>query len=156
MTTSSSLPRKSGEFLHHPLVDRPLERDDELGQILHRLPAPLDEFRLVTGGRVRGLTGALLGGAAGAIIGNNTGSGNAGNAIGAGVEGTGSDGGASSAGFSSLFCGCGCGFDSFGLTASLGKTATSNATCACAAKRLKVSTALRLITANTCSANTIR
>ena len=35
------------EFPDHALIDRPLERDDQVGQVLHRLPAPLDEFRLV-------------------------------------------------------------------------------------------------------------
>src|SRR6266404_1802014 len=39
--------REAGKFLHHALIDRPLERDDQLGKILHRLPAPGDELRLV-------------------------------------------------------------------------------------------------------------
>src|ERR1700688_396681 len=39
--------REAGKFLHHALIDRPLERDDQLGKILHRLPAPGDELCLV-------------------------------------------------------------------------------------------------------------
>src|ERR1700721_2296452 len=42
-----SAARELGKFLHHALIDRPLERHDQLGKILHRLPAPGDEFRLV-------------------------------------------------------------------------------------------------------------
>src|SRR5262245_30328444 len=47
MTTSSSLASEPGELLHHPLIDRPLERDDQLRKVLHRLPTPVDELRLV-------------------------------------------------------------------------------------------------------------
>src|SRR5215470_2656426 len=47
MTTASSCPRKPGELSHHPLIDRPLERDDQLRKVFHRLPAPADEFGLV-------------------------------------------------------------------------------------------------------------
>src|SRR5882672_6996275 len=36
------------EFLDHALVDRALERNDQVGKILHRLPAPADELGLVT------------------------------------------------------------------------------------------------------------
>jgi len=43
----SPLAREISEFLYHPLVDRALERHDQLGKILHRLPTPLDEFGLV-------------------------------------------------------------------------------------------------------------
>src|SRR6516225_10356364 len=32
---------------HHPLIDRALERNDQLGEVLHRLPAPVDELGLV-------------------------------------------------------------------------------------------------------------
>src|SRR3979490_308707 len=39
--------RQLRKFLHHALVDRPLERHDQVGKILHRLPAPADELRLV-------------------------------------------------------------------------------------------------------------
>src|SRR5262245_36295685 len=35
------------ELLHHALIDRPLERNDQLGKVLHRLPAPADKLRLV-------------------------------------------------------------------------------------------------------------
>src|ERR1700744_5290978 len=34
------------EFLHDPLINRPFEGNDQLGQILDRLPAPVDEFGL--------------------------------------------------------------------------------------------------------------
>src|SRR4051794_6915476 len=36
-----------GKLLHHALIDRALERDDQVGKILHRLPSPADELRLV-------------------------------------------------------------------------------------------------------------
>src|ERR1700761_5937341 len=39
---------QAGELLHHALIDRALEGHDQLGEILHRLPAPVDELRLVT------------------------------------------------------------------------------------------------------------
>src|ERR1700737_3589654 len=42
--------REPGKFLHHALVDRALERNDQVGKILHRLPAPADELRLVAAG----------------------------------------------------------------------------------------------------------
>src|ERR1700733_3794063 len=35
------------EFLDHALVDRALERNDQVGQVFHRLPAPADELGLV-------------------------------------------------------------------------------------------------------------
>src|SRR5260221_2182751 len=45
--TDTLLAREAGKFLHHALIDRPLERHDQSRKILHRLPAPADEFRLV-------------------------------------------------------------------------------------------------------------
>src|SRR6266702_8563165 len=47
------LARKFAEFLHHALIDRSLERHDQPREILHRFPAPVDEFGLVAvaGGR---------------------------------------------------------------------------------------------------------
>src|SRR6266478_5764065 len=39
--------REVGKFLHHALVNRPFERNDQIGKILHRLPTPVDELRLV-------------------------------------------------------------------------------------------------------------
>src|SRR5260363_71120 len=42
-----SLAGEGGEFLDHALIDRPLERHDQRRQVLHRLPAPADEFGLV-------------------------------------------------------------------------------------------------------------
>jgi len=39
--------RQPGKFLHHALIHRPLERNDQVGKILHRLPAPVDELRLM-------------------------------------------------------------------------------------------------------------
>jgi len=39
--------REVGKFLHHALVNRPLEWHDQIGKILHRLPTPRDELGLV-------------------------------------------------------------------------------------------------------------
>src|SRR3984893_13571649 len=39
--------REIGEFLHHALINRPFERNDQFGKVLHRLPAPVDELRLM-------------------------------------------------------------------------------------------------------------
>ena len=39
--------REAREFLHHAFVDLALERHHQVGEVLHRLPAPFDEFRLV-------------------------------------------------------------------------------------------------------------
>src|ERR1700733_3893609 len=52
LSRSSILARASiaGElrkFLHHALIDRPLERHDQIREIFHRLPAPFDELGLV-------------------------------------------------------------------------------------------------------------
>ena len=47
----SELLRELRERLHDPLVDLALERHDQVGKILHRLPAPVDEFRLVAAAR---------------------------------------------------------------------------------------------------------
>src|SRR5580692_1335813 len=40
--------RQPGKFLHHALIDRPLERNDQIGKVAHRFPAPANELRLVT------------------------------------------------------------------------------------------------------------
>src|SRR5712675_1212986 len=53
-----------GKFLHHALIDRPLERNDQLRQVLHRLPAPTDELSLVAAPRVRDVDLAILAGEA--------------------------------------------------------------------------------------------
>src|SRR5277367_2980755 len=47
MTHAKLAPRKADKFLHDAFIDRPLERHDQLGKILHRLPAPIDELGLV-------------------------------------------------------------------------------------------------------------
>src|ERR1044072_6458614 len=39
--------RQPGKLLHHELIDRALERHDQLREVFHRLPGPADEFRLV-------------------------------------------------------------------------------------------------------------
>src|SRR6266849_1388679 len=39
--------REIGKFLHHALINRPFERNDQFGKVLHRLPTPADELRLV-------------------------------------------------------------------------------------------------------------
>src|SRR5436309_8475084 len=41
-------PRELGKLLHHALIDRALERNDQIGKIFHWLPAPAVELRLVT------------------------------------------------------------------------------------------------------------
>src|SRR4051812_40466091 len=38
------------KFPDHPLIGLPLERHHEAGQVAHRDPAPIDEFRLVSAG----------------------------------------------------------------------------------------------------------
>src|SRR5687767_4593986 len=38
------------KLLHHALIHRPFERDDQVGKVPDRLPAPGDEFLLVAGG----------------------------------------------------------------------------------------------------------
>src|SRR5437879_375418 len=63
--THDGLPREPGEFLHHPLIDRPLERDDQLREIFHRLPAPADELGLVAAAGVGDVDLAVLAGEAG-------------------------------------------------------------------------------------------
>src|ERR1700744_3791871 len=50
-----SIPGELGKFLHHALIDRPLERHDQIGKILHRLPAPFDELGLVAAAGARGV-----------------------------------------------------------------------------------------------------
>jgi hypothetical protein len=39
--------RELSEFLDHALVDRAFERNDQIGEIFHRLPPPADELGLV-------------------------------------------------------------------------------------------------------------
>src|SRR5919197_2151810 len=39
--------REAGEFLDHAFIDRTFERNDQVGEILHRLPAPAHEFGFV-------------------------------------------------------------------------------------------------------------
>src|SRR5580693_6796893 len=61
----SSVPRQMRELLHHPLVDPPLEGHDQVGKILHRLPAPFDEFRdVVAAGGMQGIDLAVFAGEA--------------------------------------------------------------------------------------------
>src|SRR5262245_22371456 len=52
------------KLLHHPLVDRTLERHHEAGEVAHRLPAPFDEFRLVAAGRMSHVDLGLVAGEA--------------------------------------------------------------------------------------------
>ncbi len=52
------------ECRDHALVHGALERDDEVGKVAHRLPAPLDEFGLVAAGRRRDVDLALVAGEA--------------------------------------------------------------------------------------------
>ena len=42
---------KCAKRIDHALVHRALERDHQIGKVAHRLPAPLDEFRLMAAGR---------------------------------------------------------------------------------------------------------
>src|SRR5262249_34073791 len=49
----SSRTRKLPELLHDALIDLALERHDQFGKILHRLPAPAHEFGLVAAGGAR-------------------------------------------------------------------------------------------------------
>src|ERR1043166_4557933 len=52
------------ELLDHPLVGLALERHDQVGKILHRLPAPRDEFRLVAARGVLNVDLAVVSGEA--------------------------------------------------------------------------------------------
>src|SRR5450759_3785640 len=56
--------REPGKFLYHAFVDRPLERNDQVGQVPHRLPAPADELRLVAAAGARDIDFAVLAGEA--------------------------------------------------------------------------------------------
>src|SRR5215475_6366326 len=58
------MPRERGEFLDHALIDRALERDDQLGKVFHRLPAPVHEFSLVTAAGARDIDLVVLAGEA--------------------------------------------------------------------------------------------
>src|SRR4051812_13130317 len=60
--TAALIAREPGKFLDHPFVDRPLERDDQLGKVLHRLPAPVDEFSLVAAAGIRHVDFMVLAG----------------------------------------------------------------------------------------------
>src|SRR4029079_1176784 len=55
---------EAGKFLHHALIDRPLERYDQFREIAHRLPAPVDEFGLVAAAGARDIDLAILAGEA--------------------------------------------------------------------------------------------
>src|SRR5690242_15717162 len=53
-----------GKLLDHAFVDRAFERNDQLGEVLHRLPAPVDEFRLMAAAGVGDVDFAVLAGEA--------------------------------------------------------------------------------------------
>src|ERR1700722_50680 len=59
-TSGALAPREPGKFLHHALIDRPLEGNDQVGEVLHRLPAPADELRLVTAAGARDIDFGVL------------------------------------------------------------------------------------------------
>src|ERR1700759_1028947 len=61
---SRSAARERGEFLDHALIDRALERDDELRKGLHRLPAPAHELGLVAPAGARDIDLVILAGEA--------------------------------------------------------------------------------------------
>src|ERR1700739_2565454 len=46
----NSAAREFGEFLDNALIDRALERNDEIRQVFHRLPPPAHEFGLMPTG----------------------------------------------------------------------------------------------------------
>src|SRR3981189_2351743 len=54
--------REPGKFLHHALATRPLDRNDQVGEILHRLPAPVDELGLVATAPARDIDFGVLAG----------------------------------------------------------------------------------------------
>src|SRR5262249_11200613 len=56
--------RKLQKFPHHAIVDRALERNDQIREIFHRLPAPADELGLVAAGRMLDIDLAVLAGEA--------------------------------------------------------------------------------------------
>src|SRR5262249_46121745 len=58
------VPGKFLELLHYLLVDRPLERHDQVDDVGQLLPAPLHEFRIVAAGGVRDVDFAVLSGEA--------------------------------------------------------------------------------------------
>jgi hypothetical protein len=61
---ASGLLRELRERLHHPLVGLALERHHQFGKIFHRLPAPLDELRIVSAARTFHVDLAVLAGKA--------------------------------------------------------------------------------------------
>src|SRR3954453_8569604 len=62
--TDSLFSGEAGKFLHHTFIDRPLERNDQVREILHRLPAPADEFGLVAATGVHDVDLGILAGEA--------------------------------------------------------------------------------------------
>src|SRR5436309_1686504 len=52
------------EGIHHALIHRTLECDDKVRKVAHRLPAPLDEFRLVAAARIENVDFAVVAGKA--------------------------------------------------------------------------------------------
>src|SRR5579872_131966 len=60
MTSYNSTFGERRKFLHHPIVDRALEGDDQFREILHRFPAPADELGLVAARRVLDIDLAVL------------------------------------------------------------------------------------------------
>src|SRR5256884_3145277 len=58
------VPGKSLKLSHHLLVDRPLERHDQVDDLRQPLPAPLHEFRVVSAGGGRDVGFAVLSGEA--------------------------------------------------------------------------------------------
>src|ERR1041385_7802923 len=59
--------RAPGKLFHHALVDRARERNDQGGEILHRLPAPAGEFRLVAAARACDVDLGVLAGEASGV-----------------------------------------------------------------------------------------
>src|ERR1700756_906215 len=54
--------RELGKFLDHALIDRALERHDQVRKIFHRLPTPIDEFGLVPAAEARDIDLGILAG----------------------------------------------------------------------------------------------
>src|SRR3954452_4349743 len=52
------------ERIHHAFIDGSLERNDEVRKVRHRLPAPLDKFRLMSAGRLEDVDLAVVAGEA--------------------------------------------------------------------------------------------
>src|SRR5258708_3135478 len=56
--------REAGKFLHHALIHRPLERHDQVREVLHRLPAPVHEWGLVAAAGAGDVNLAIIAGEA--------------------------------------------------------------------------------------------